>query len=240
MGMHGLVASFRRSRGRAVRRPVFRRRWRPAVVIITTRSESSTASSTSWSPSARCCRFARRSSSVCPAGARARRAHRARRRLVQQQTLGCIDSARACRRAASCRRYFVRILVLACARCTISSALCARSFIAALDSLRRRRARPQGYTFSKQVSHGKRMILEHHAAVRPRSGNLAIREYHAAAGRFNSPATRLSRVDLPQPSARSGNELALLDFRSMSLSATNGPFLSGTPFARRLSADIRS
>src|SRR5712692_1056098 len=223
-------ASARRSRGRG-RSTV---RISPTVaagpfVIITTRSESSTASSTSCvtmstvlpclfpatiriSSSWRCARV---KASSAPNGSSSSR------------TFGSIESARAMpTRCFIPPEISCGYLCWACPSCTSSRARRTRSFLAAFFSVANTRS-TASWTFSKQVSQGSR---EWFWNTTPRSGPGPVTSRSASrtwpSVGLRSPATMLSSVDLPQPECpiSETNSPARMS-RLISSSAQNGPFL---------------
>src|SRR6266705_4639012 len=197
------------------------------LVIMTTRSDKSTASSTS------CVTM----STVLPVAATMRissswrcarvRASSAPNGSSSSRTLGSIDSARAMPTrcfmppAISCG-----YLCWACPSCTSSRARRTRSLTAAFFSAAPNTRSTASWTFSKQVSQGSR---EWFWKTTPRSGpgpvtsRSASRTWPSVASR--SPATMLSSVDLPQPECpiSETNSPARMS-RLISSSAQNGPF----------------
>src|SRR5882762_1783874 len=224
-----LPASARRSRGRgrSISRtpPIFAA---GPLVIITTRSERSTASSTSWVTM----------STVLPVAATMRISSSWRRARVKassapngsssNRTLGSIDSARAMpTRCLMPPESSCGYLCSACASCTNSRARCTRSLSTAFFAAAPNTRSTARCTFSKQVSQGNRAWFWN---TTPRSGpgpvtsRSASRMWPSVAS--SSPATMLSNVDLPQPECpiSETNSPAWMS-RLISSSAQNGPFL---------------
>src|SRR6266545_17194 len=182
------------------------------LVIITTRSERSTASSirisSSWSR-------ARVKASSAPNGSSSNR------------TLGSIESARAMpTRCFMPPESSCGYLCAACPSCTSPKARSTRSFTAAFFSAAPKTRSTAICTFSKQVSQGSR---EWFWNTTPRSGPGPVTS--RSASRIcppvgsTSPATILSSVDLPQPECpiSETNSPARIS-RLISSSAQNGPF----------------
>src|SRR5713101_2244165 len=196
-------------------------------VIMTTRSESSTASSTS------CVTM----STVLPVAAtifissscsRARvRASSAPNGSSSSRTLGSIESARAMpTRCFMPPEISCGYLCWACPSCTSSRARRTRSLTAAFFSAAPNTRSTASWTFSKQVSQGKR---EWFWNTTPRSGpgpvtsRSASRTWPSVAS--SSPATMLRSVDLPQPECPiSETNSPERMSRLISSSAQNGPF----------------
>jgi len=198
------------------------------LVIMTMRSDSSTASSTSWVTittvlwvratifSSSSCSLARVSASSAPKGSSI------------SSTLGSIASARAMPTRCfmppeiSCGR-----LAAACAMPTSSSAAWVRCFSSVRDSRGPNTRSTARCTFSKQVSQGSREWFWNTTA-RSGPGAAISRLSHSSTppvGRI-SPAMRLSSVDLPQPEwpIKVMNSPRATS-RSISRSAWNRPFL---------------
>src|SRR5882762_8853533 len=198
------------------------------LVIITTRSERSTASSTSCVtmrtvlPVAETIRIssswrrARVKASSAPNGSSSNR------------TLGSIDSARAMpTRCFMPPESSCGYLCSACPSCTSSSARCTRSFTAFFFSVAPNTRSAASWTFSKQVSQGSR---EWFWNTTPRSGpgpviSRLARKISPSLG-WRSPVTMLRSVDFPHPECpiRETNSPAWIS-RLISSSAQNGPFL---------------
>src|SRR5712691_269504 len=197
------------------------------LVIMTTRSESSTASSTSWVTI----------STVLPVAATIRISSSCRRARVKassepngsssSRTLGSIESARAMpTRCFMPPEISCGYLCPACPSCTSSRARRTRSFLAAFFSVANTRS-TASWTFSKQVSQGSR---EWFWNTTPRSGPGPVTSRSASriwpSVGLSSPATTLSSVDLPQPECPiSETNSPERMSRLISSSAQNGPFL---------------
>src|SRR5712691_5976866 len=198
------------------------------LVIMTTRSDKSTASSTSCVTMSTVLPVAAtmRISSSC---SRARvRASSAPNGSSSSRTLGSIDSARAMpTRCFMPPEISCGYLCWACPSCTSSRARRTRSFIAAFFSVAPNTRSTASWTFSKQVSQGSR---EWFWNTTPRSGPGPVTSRSASRTwppvGLSSPATMLSSVDLPQPECpiSDTNSPARMS-RLISSRAQNGPFL---------------
>src|SRR6266446_8125716 len=197
------------------------------LVIITTRSERNTASSTSWVTM----------STVLPVAAtirissswsRARvKASSAPNGSSSNRTLGSIDRARAMpTRCFMPPEISCGYLCSACPSCTSSRARCTRSLSTAFFAVAPNTRSTARWTFSKQVSQGSR---EWFWNTTPRSGPGPVTSRSASRTwppvGLRSPATMLSSVDLPQPECpiSETNSPARMS-RLISSSAQNGPF----------------
>src|SRR5688572_428424 len=193
------------------------------LVIITMRSESSTASSTSWVtmttvelvratiPISSSCRCARVRASSAPKGSSI------------SSTLGSMASARAMpTRCFMPPEISSGYLVAACDKPTRASAAAVRSFSCALDSLSPNTRSTASITLPAQVSQGS---SEWFWNTTPRSGpgpaiSLLASSMWPSVG-LSSPASRFSSVDLPQPECP--------------MSVTNSLFATSSVMPRRAS-----
>src|SRR6266705_1938661 len=204
------------------------------LVIITTRSDKSTASSTSCVTMSTVLAVAAtmRISSSC---SRARvRASSSPNGSSSSRTLGSIESARAMpTRCFMPPEISCGYLCWACPSCTSSRARRTRSLTAAFFSAAPNTRSTASWTFSKQVSQGSR---EWFWNTTPRSGpgpetsRSASRTWPSVG--LSSPATILSSVDLPQPECpiSETNSPARMS-RSIFSIAQNGPFLVSNTMA---------
>src|SRR5712692_2533516 len=198
------------------------------LVIITTRSERNTASSTSWVTM----------STVLPVAAtirissswsRARvKASSAPNGSSSNRTLGSIDRARAMpTRCFMPPEISCGYLCSACPSCTSSRAQCTRSLSTAFFAVAPNTRSTARWTFSKQVSQGSR---EWFWNTTPRSGPGPVTSRSASRTwppvGLSSPVMMLSSVDLPQPECPiSETNSPERMSRLISSSAQNGPFL---------------
>jgi len=192
------------------------------------RSDSSTASSTSWvtittvapvlamTPLSSSCSAARVSASSAPKGSSIKR------------IFGSMAKARAMpMRCFMPPEISCGYLCMACSMCTIASAASTRVFSLGLPSLRPNTCSTPSMTFSKQVIHGSSEWFWNTTA-RSGPGPGISRPSHSSTpveGRVR-PAIRLSSVLLPQPEwPISETTSPFLISRSMSRSAVKRPLL---------------